>query len=80
VTVVSRSPPEVPFVEISMHGGGGMMSVFARAVLSVLVVATMAPGVAPAAEHTSVLFILDASGSMWGRIDGTEKITVAKGP
>jgi hypothetical protein len=56
-----------------------MMSVFARAVLSVLVVATMAPGVAPAAEHTSVLFILDASGSMWGRIDGTEKITVAKG-
>jgi Ca-activated chloride channel homolog len=29
-------------------------------------------------ESSNTLFILDASGSMWGQIDGTAKITIAK--
>lgn len=32
----------------------------------------------PAAGRVAVMFILDASGSMWGRIEGTAKIAIAK--
>ena len=40
---------------------------------------TMLPFAAPAAaEPANVVFVLDASGSMWGQIDGKAKITIAK--
>ncbi len=44
--------------------------------------ATVAPtGQAPPAEDTgrvAIMFILDASGSMWGQVEGTAKIAIAK--
>ena len=41
--------------------------------------ALLAPAQLAAAEETSkVMLVLDASGSMWGRIDGTTKIEVAR--
>jgi Ca-activated chloride channel family protein len=35
-------------------------------------------GIAGASARGSVLFILDASGSMWGKVDGQPKIAIAK--
>ncbi len=38
----------------------------------------LAPAAARAAEGPQVLFVLDGSGSMWGQVDGTAKIEVAR--
>ncbi|MEM8812631.1 MAG: VWA domain-containing protein [Pseudomonadota bacterium] len=40
--------------------------------------ATALLAAAPAAADTSLLFVLDSSGSMWGQVDGTAKISTAK--
>ncbi|MDJ0820505.1 MAG: VWA domain-containing protein [Paracoccaceae bacterium] len=36
------------------------------------------PFAAPAQERANTILVLDASGSMWGQIDGTAKITIAQ--
>ncbi|MGP6085984.1 vWA domain-containing protein [Antarctobacter jejuensis] len=37
------------------------------------------PGMAPAQEDSRSILVLDASGSMWGQIDGVAKIEIAQG-
>jgi Ca-activated chloride channel family protein len=44
----------------------------------VFCVSMMIPGTGRAAESPGLLMILDASGSMWGKIDGQPKIGIAK--
>jgi len=48
----------------------------AKTILSTLLASTMMTTAALASSD--IMFILDGSGSMWGKVDGTEKITVAK--
>lgn len=43
-----------------------------------LLAACVSPGLAEEPPASSILFILDCSGSMWGRIDGEPKISIAK--
>ncbi len=45
---------------------------FAAALLCAL------PLAATAQERANTILVLDASGSMWGQIDGTAKITIAQ--
>jgi hypothetical protein len=52
------------------------VSVLAAAALFAAV--TPPPGAARADASGKVLFILDASGSMWGKVEGQDKITIAK--
>src|SRR3546814_11066441 len=61
-----------------------------RTLLCTLLLLAGAPGAAIASDNgddvaktetpasSNLLFILDASGSMWGRVDGEPKIVVAK--
>jgi Ca-activated chloride channel family protein len=37
------------------------------------------PGLALAQEQSNSILVLDASGSMWGQIDGVTKIEIAQG-
>lgn len=46
--------------------------------LGMVAILTVIPQDLPAEEKPSVMFILDASGSMWGEVDGTDKIKVAR--
>ncbi len=43
-----------------------------------LAVPTLLPATAHAQERPSTILVLDASGSMWGQIDGVNKITIAR--
>lgn len=57
------------------------MSFNLRSILSALLIGFMAVVSTPASAQTepeNVILVLDASGSMWGRVDGTEKIVVAR--
>ncbi len=51
------------------------MSKFRAAALALCLI----PGLAPAQEDTKSILVLDASGSMWGQIDGVAKIEIAQG-
>lgn len=56
------------------------MTFAVRFLFALMFIAVAAPAVAPAAaqEKENVILILDASGSMWGRVDGREKILIAR--
>ncbi|HHW35198.1 MAG TPA: VWA domain-containing protein [Paracoccus solventivorans] len=55
------------------------MTSFPRAALAVLALAAAGlPAPAPAQERPATILVLDASGSMWGQIDGVNKITIAR--
>ncbi|MEO1494576.1 MAG: VWA domain-containing protein [Pseudomonadota bacterium] len=49
---------------------------FSRSLLALTCVSALVAGAAGAAERT--IIVLDASGSMWGQIDGTAKIEIAR--
>ena len=49
-----------------------------RRFLAAAATALMLPAIAPAQEASRAILVLDASGSMWGQIDGTAKITIAQ--
>jgi Ca-activated chloride channel family protein len=51
------------------------MTGFRRAALALCLV----PALAAAQEESKSILVLDASGSMWGQIDGVAKITIAQG-
>ena len=51
------------------------MTGFRRAALALCLV----PAFAAAQEESKSILVLDASGSMWGQIDGVAKITIAQG-
>ena len=56
------------------------MTIALRILLTVLTLPIAASPFGPAAaqEKENVILILDASGSMWGRVDGREKILIAR--
>ncbi len=54
-----------------------MRSIF-RAALTALVLGAAIAAPATAQEKPSTILVLDASGSMWGQIDGVNKITIAR--
>src|SRR6056297_3986949 len=47
--------------------------------LALSAVSLAVPGIAQEAPSARTMLILDGSGSMWGRIDGTPKIEIARG-
>ncbi len=54
------------------------MSLFRFLLGALFSVFVMAAGAAQAQENGRTILVLDASGSMWGQIDGTAKITIAQ--
>lgn len=59
------------------HSFNAMLRTTARAAICAAICAlTLAVGIAQAADKTMIVF--DASGSMWGQIDGKPKIDIAK--
>ncbi|OWJ79759.1 vWA domain-containing protein [Haematobacter missouriensis] len=54
------------------------MKTFPRHSLAALAFGLTLPAVALAQERPNTILVLDASGSMWGQIDGVNKITIAR--
>ncbi len=56
--------------------GYDMTGILTRSIATVALIAGLGAGAARAADQT--IIVLDASGSMWGQIDGKAKITIAR--
>ena len=49
-----------------------------RRIIAAVTMAFSGPALCASAESVQTIIVLDASGSMWGQIDGVAKIDIAK--